>query len=196
MLNEIVSIINQALNANAFADKLFQKAKFYEIVKSTPIKNASGVMEMFPATISEKGECIKVYPDDKNPIQIYHKVNSMPYGLMKEQVGNGMNNIIRSANMSMIVFGLRSKLKLSDEELDLFIAAKLPERLTKTQLTDLKLKDCTIIYNSVDFNSMSVYAREYNTKEYYLKPGHLFFEVKYTIECRLDKRCINTCENC
>lgn len=195
-ISKIVCIINEALNIGVFNDKRFQKADLNGVVKNINQKNSSGNVEIFPATIDNNGEAKKVYPDDKFPVSVYHKINTTQQALLPTQYGNGNNFIKRTTSMSMIVFGMKSKLKLSDNELELFIASKFPDKLTVAQAADLNLKDCNIFYTGSDLNSMTVYAREYNTKDYYLKSNHLFFEVKYTIECKLDKRCINTCKDC
>jgi len=194
-LIEIVDIINDKLKATVFNDKRFQKAAMFGIAKPMPYKKGD-VFELIPTEVNHLGEGKKLVPDDKNPVQCYHKVNAIRNTLSKSQYGNGNDFIIRIAEMSMIVFALRNVIKMSEHDLDFNILASFPAKPTKEQISEMKLNDCTITYNSADFNSMAVYAREYNTKSYYLNTNHLFFEVKYTIECRLNKACINTCTTC
>ncbi len=164
-LDCIVTILNDHLKATAFKDKRFQKAAMYGIAKTLPHKKGD-VYELLPAVLDDLGEGTVLAPDDKNPVQCYHKVNGITNALDKSQYGNGNSNIIRTAAMSMIVFGQRKLLKLTEHELDLFIMVSFLNKLTKAQLSDLQLKDCTINYTSTDFNSMSIFAREYNTKTY------------------------------
>lgn len=194
-LGSIVKIINDSLKTKSFSDKRFQKVAAFGISKSLPYKK-NDVFEFIPTEIDDNGEAKVLFPDDKNPIQFYHKVNSIAYSLQKEQHGNGNDSIVRVAQMSLVVFAQRNKIKLSEEVLDLYIAKGLPSKLTVVQKQELKLNDCTITQVTTDFNSVQLFAREYNTKQYYLKPEHLFFEVKYQIECKLNKSCINTCETC
>lgn len=194
-LNKIVCIINDSLKEKSFNDKRFQKVAAFGISKSLPYKKGD-VIEYIPTELNDNGDAKMLIPDDKNPVQIYHKVNSINYSLQKEQYGNGNDSIVRVANMSMIVFAQRNLIKLSEDMMDLYIIKGMPSKLTTASLTELKLNDCAITQSTTDFNSLAVYAREYNTKKYYLKPEHLFFEVKYQIECKLKKSCINTCETC
>jgi len=196
-VKKIVQIINTQLNAAAFSDKRFQIAQLFDIAKSVPTKNKDKALEILPCIIDDAtGEGKYLYPDDKHPVQVYHKMNSVSVVPDKVQYGNRNDIIVRTASMSMIVFGMRTKLQLSDQDLELIISASLINKLSKAQLADLTLKDCTIQHTATDFNSLGVYQKEYSTKEYYLKPTHLFFEMKYTIECKLDKSCINTCSTC
>lgn len=194
-LNSITKIINDSLKAKPFSDKRFQKVAAFGVSKLLPYKKGD-LMEYIPTELNDNGEGIKLVPDDKNPIQIYHKVNGITYSLQKQQFGNTNDYMVRVANMSMIVFGQRNLIKLNEDMLDLYILSGLPSKLTKEQLTELKLNDCTITSSTTDFNSVALWSREYNSKQYYLKPEHLFFEVKYQIECKLKKSCVNTCEPC
>lgn len=192
-LTPIVAIINETLRTTVLKDKRFMKAKLFEIARVMPVKKGE-IFELVPGIINENGEITKVYPDDKNVIQVYHKINSSSVSVDKAQYGNGNTRLVRTANMSMIIFGLRSTIKRTEDEMDLFISASLPSKLTKQQLIDNELKDCSINHTNTDFNSLQIYSREYNSKQYYLNSSHLFFEMKYTIECKFDKSCINTCE--
>lgn len=194
-LNSVVKIINDTLKATAFNDQRYSAPAMFLITKSLPYQAAAG-FEYIPSVVDNNGEATRVNPDDRNVIQVYHKVNSIANFYSKQQFGNENENIVRTAQMSMIVFGQRNKIKLSDHDLDFNILASFPNKLAKAQLAELKIQDCVISYGSADFNSLQLYSREYNTKSYYLKPNHLFFEVKYTIECRLNKACINTCTEC
>ena len=193
-LNKIVKNINASLRATSFSDKRFASFEANGIVKLLPIQNKTGGYDYRPAELTDSGEGKLLAPDDTKVLQIYHKVNGIEYSLQRERHGNGNENIIRKANMSMMVFALRNKIKLSEEMLDLFILKGVPDKFNKTVLQELNISDCSIKHASTDFNSVQLFQREYGNKTYYLKPEHLFFEVKYQIECRMKKSCINTCE--
>lgn len=193
-LSEIVKLINIALLALAFNVEPRQKAVLFGISKPLPYKvGGDGSYELIPTELDLSGEGKKLIPDDKNPIQIYHKVNSIATVPDKAQYGNSNDKIIRTAQMSMIVWAQSNKIKMMDNELDQLMLSVFPNKIATADLARLQLNACTINYNSSDFNSMPIFAREYATKKYYLNPQHLFFEVKYSIECRLNKSCIKTC---
>lgn len=192
-LDPIVAVINEALRTTVFKDKRFLKPAMFGIAEPTPNK-VGETYESLPGIIRDDGEITMVYPDDKNIIQVYHKVNSLTESADRSQYGNGNSNMIRTASMSMIIFGNRKVIKRRKDDLELFISASIPSKLSKADLIVMGLKDCSITHTSSDFNSLFIYTREYNTKKYYLKPSHLFFEMKYTIECKFNKACINTCE--
>lgn len=193
-LSEIVKLINIALLTLAFNVEPRQKAALFGISKSLPYKlTTGGTYELIPTQLDLLGEAKKLIPDDINPVQIYHKVNSVITVPDKQQYGNTNDKIIRTAQLSMIVWAQSDKIKLFDFELDELMLSIFPNKIATADLTRLQLTGCTINYNSTDFNSMAIFAREYATKKYYLKPQHLFFEVKYSIECRLNKSCIKTC---
>lgn len=194
-LNTITKLINQNLIATSLKDKRFQKVAAYGISKSLPYKKGD-VLEYIPTELCDNGDGKELSPDDKNPIQVYHKMYGTRYSIMKEQYGNGNTSLIRTADMSLIVFAQRNIVKLSEEQMELFVLTGIPNKLTKANLTELNLKDCTINVSSTDFDSVKIFNREYNTKKYYLKPSHIFFEMRYIIECKFDKNCINTCPTC
>lgn len=194
-LNAITQIINDKLKATTLSDKRFQKVSAFNIAKALPVKKADAI-EYIPVELCDNGEGKDIVPDDRYPVMIYHKMNSVAYAFQREQYGNGNDSVVRTAQMSMIVFAQRNLVKLSEDMMELQIVAGIPSKLTKQQLIDLKLNDCTISLTTTDFNSVAISNREYNTKKYYLKPSHIFFEMRYTIECRMKRACINTCTTC
>ncbi len=193
-LSEIVKLINAALLTLAFNTESRQKSALYGISKTLPYKQkADTTYELIPTLLDLDGDGKKLIPDDNNSIQIYHKINSTASIPDKVQYGNTNDKIIRTTQMSMIVWAQSNKINMFDNELDQLMLSVFPNKIAKDKLNEMKLTDCTINYNSTDFNSMAIFMREYATKQYYLNPQHLLFEVKYSIECRLNKSCIKTC---
>lgn len=198
MLNCIVEIINSSLKEKAFNDKRFQKVAAYKVSKSLPYKSEDSGQgySYLPTEINDKGDGVALTPDDRFPVMVYHKMYSTANSNAPSQYGNSNDIVRRTFQMSMIIFAQRDKIKMSEDLLELNIIYGMPSKLSKTQLADLKLRNVTITLGSTDFNSLSLFLREYNTKKYYLKPSYLFFEMRYTIECDVHKACINTCKTC
>ncbi len=193
-LSEIVKIINAILIASAFNTATFQKTKLFGITKTIPYKEkTAGSFELLPTELDLEGNGTKVIPDDNNPLQIYHKINSITTVPDKQQYGNANDKVIRTSQLSMIVWAQMDKIKMTETQLDQLLLSVFPNKLLKADLTRLQLTDAVINMASTDFNSMQIFAREYATKQYYFNPKHLFFEVKYSIECKLSKKCIKTC---
>lgn len=194
-ISSIVSIINDNLIATAFKDKRFQKPALFSISKSIPYPVGDNY-ESIPTEIDERGNGKKLVPDDRDPVRIYHKLLNLASSQDPSQYGNGNGNIVRTYQMSAIVFAQSNLIKMSDHALEEHIMANSVDRLTKAQLASVQMNACFIKQNGTDFNSKAIWEREYNAKKYYLNTNHLFFEMKYTIECRLKKSCINTCTTC
>jgi len=193
-LSKVVSLINDKLKINSLNRMAFQDGKYYGLAQSVA-KYDTDRKEAEPV-IYTGGQEVRCFIDDTFPFQIYHRVTSLPISKPKDlNFGDGNTGILETANMIAVVYGDPEILKIDQYDLSYLIVAGIPSEISKTDLGNSKIQNITIVPQSVNLNSVSVYQGEYQLAEYPLKPQSIYFAVNYQIEISSDKKCLS-CQDC
>lgn len=181
MISDVINHINTGLK------KVFESVpgvKVYGLAQ-TMIKDS----KFIPALVDHTGEGKYIGIDDGSPVILYHKTNSITSIIDKSKaVGREVGAIVNTYNQTLIVYLNRKKLKLTPDELFLFIQAKFPDTLQKEPFTIL------VKITNVILSSEQVWASEYKTL-FSLPPEANLFALNYTIEGSFKKGCFDRCIN-
>ncbi len=193
-LKNIVNFINISLQSTVLKDKRFQNSKVVGITQSI-VRKKGDAFEYVPSYIDDKGEIKYIGVDDSFDIMIYHKVNTISVSKANVNKGYGDNTAYDAnvARMSMIVFGQRNKLMLSNDDLSIYLQSSMPEAVSKKLLNELQFKAANINISDIVLNDQQVFQEEYQGFPFFLKPEQYLFKINYTIESAFLKKCFNTC---
>jgi len=195
-IEQICSIINTSIQQNVLNTSRYQGAKYNalaEIIKDIDEKKEE---IWYPAIIDNDGECHSVVIDDTYPLQIYHRILSLNNELIDvENFGDENQKLKETAQMTMIVISDRNILQIQGEDLIELIAVNLPGKLLQSDLNTLHLNSVNIFASGeAVIDNEIVYKREYNTREFLLKPNSIIYSLAYTIITVFDKKCFLNCE--
>lgn len=192
-LNTIVKFINTSLENGLLKKQPFQNRSVIEVAESfARIEN--NITQLLPGFVDDNGEIKYVGPDDEYSVIIYHKINTVGFGkIVKQGYGDSTGVNTNLARMSMVVFGKRNELKLTNAEMALKLQAIFPESADKNLLQQLQFKKCSITTNDVVLNNLQVFQEEYQGVGYFLKPEQFLLKLNYQIESAFLKECFTTC---
>lgn len=183
---QIIECINDTIKAS-LKDKRFAGSCFHGLAITHEENNSR-----YATTYSIEGEGKQINPDDEHPITIYHKNNGSVTTIATEEFGDGRNRFVKKTSVSMIVIGIRKKLRMTAEDLETAIECSIPGTLSKTMLQSLTLMGVDIQVVQATYNSGEIYKREFNKENKNVDPRLLLVEIRYNIECMFNKTCINT----
>lgn len=144
--------------------------------------------EKKPVIIDRSGNAKNLTVDDKYSMVIYHLLNSISTTKeLRRSYGDSTGEIKNTINGSLIVFSDSGKIKMTTDELFLFLQANWPETLTVTPYNGVK----TLI-NNVILNSRQVWNSQYGVP-YGLKLNQHLTQVNYTIESTHKHGCFVNC---
>lgn len=183
---KIVKHINDSLKACS----LFTDGKFHEIATIIARKKTQAApLETLPGILEGK-DYKTIEPNDKFGLIVYHKVISNQYSYDKQgSFGDGFRNK-SVTEMSMIVWADLLKLKSDVEPV---IIHSMPQGLSTALKQELSLISCLITPTGSTMDRLMVFRQEYPQSDFFLKPNHQFFSIRYRIETSFDKRCIDKC---
>lgn len=182
-IHNIIDSLNGSLG-DLFKSKRFSGAKIH----GTAVTVISSKGEKMPVIIDKNGEGHYVGIDDRYPVRLYHKQNSMSTRVdPKTGIGRGIGDIINTYSLSMIVFLNRKRACLMPDEFLLYIQSNFPDNLTIEPYSNIK-----ILFTGAILNDMQVYNQEYLIPEKLL-PEHNLFQINYTVETSFKKGCFNKC---
>ena len=131
----------------------------------------------FPAIILKSGECINVYAEtDKHDVTLYHRLNAISYQEDNNASWGSNKGYTEVADLSLIVFGKRSK--ISQYEM---------ETIALRAIT----KDNSNSISRSEFNALQVFASEYMGVTYFMGTEYYLFRINYSITSTYNARCIN-----
>jgi hypothetical protein len=192
-IENIVDYINATLKAGSLKDKRFQTGKFLGLTTIVAKRKADKSLAIYPGIVNTQGEFTTVEPNDKFPIVVYHKVLSSGYGYEKDNSYGNTSLIKSQTEMSMIVWGDSNKLKLSASRLEAVFLTGFPQRLSEQARKDLGLRMCLFTPLSSDMDQLRVFRGEYQNVDYFLKPQHSFFQIRYRVDMSFDQGCLDAC---
>jgi hypothetical protein len=189
-LSQIITIINHQLETNVLNTSRFQGGKYYEIAET--VKDGE---IYYPVIIDNDGECQNVVFDDNYPLQIYHKIMSLNYEVVPaDNYGDEVQTIQETAQMSLVLITDRGKLQMTGEDLIALITVNIPGTLLQADLNYLNLYSALMFASGeAIIDNETVYNREYNLKEYLLKPNSIMYSLSYTIVTEFSKKCYSNC---
>lgn len=191
-LDSIVSYINDSLKGSSLSDKRFAAGRFLGLSTIVGVQKDTGVV-LVPAIVDAMGEYKPVDPvDDRYSITVYHKAISNVYGFEKKSYGDEYLQKC-TTEMLLVVAADAKKVLVSAEQLEPLFIYGLPQRLSPELKQKAAFKNCLITPLASDMDKLRVYRQEWPAAEYYLKPYHHLFSLRYRIEASYDKDCIDAC---
>lgn len=186
----IVNYINDAIQANC---SLLAGGTFYGIASVVARKKTqASPLEQLPGILVDHTQYITIEPNDKYALIIYHKIISNTY---QRDTNNSYGDGYRqkaTTDMQLIVWGDSKKLGI-DQELESVVVYSIPLSVAAPVQRTLGLKSCSITPYSSTLDRLTVFRQEYPQSEFFLKPNHQFFSVRYRIESTFDKQCVDMC---
>jgi hypothetical protein len=191
-LKTIVKYINEALQEKVLSRDTFCRQKVVGIAQSMVRFNGEN-KELLPSYVCEKGEAHYLGPDDDFDIIIYHRVNSLAVqkGIINKGFGDSKGYDVNTARMSLVVFGRRDKLRLTNDELAIYLQSAIPEAASSDLMDSLQLKACNINVNDIILNDLQVFNEEFQNIDYFLAPEQFLFKINYSNDSAFLKECYN-----
>ncbi len=185
-LDNIVTEINDAVKSKLTA---FPVADYFGITYSMPKKDGKRLLYL-PAIIDFNGEAKWVTFDDIRDLTLYHKINTSTYSQIKSgSYGDGYDYIQQSYEMDLIVMSDRKKVNVQPDTLEMAIGSNIP---SKSIMSGFEYINITA--TSSNHSSRNVFATEFSGVDYFLKPEHILFSIRYRVELRYQKGCISLCQ--
>lgn len=190
----IVKFINDSLRNGSLKDGKLQAGIFFGLSSIVARKNESGSLGLWPAIANNNGEYKPVQPDDKFPFMIYHKPVSTAYSYAKnDSYGDKYN--IKAATENIIVAWIDSKkTNISAQFFETMIIAGLPLQVTSELKSEMGIISSLITPLSSNMDVLNVFRSEYQNVDFFLKPYHGFFSIRYRIETTFNQACLSACK--
>lgn len=190
-LKQQIELVVNEIRATALSDSRFQSGRFEAIANDVSRTTESESIEVFPAVINEHFEAVPVVVDDTYPIIIYNKIlRKQHFKPAKDYVGyKGVRTLVK-----MVVYGKRSALKITQEQLAAIIEMNFPEVIKHSKFAHLKLSSINVTLIDTNLNSAQVFSEEYKGFQFLLSDNDLYFSINYQIETAFQKGCINICD--
>lgn len=190
-LNRVVCELNEKLIKEAFSFLPAGTIKAYGLTESV-IEAEEDNTKKYPAAIDDNGEATMIDIDDLYSLMMYHKLDSITNSTEKLAMGDGQGNPVESANMALIVFAFRDKVKCGVDMLEAVIKDKLPDvRANIRNNTGALLQNSIFRAGNSTFDKITLLGREYSSIP--LLPELLVFELKYRIDSTWRKGCLTIC---
>lgn len=122
-----------------------------------------------PAIVDPYGEVDMNLFDDRYHVGFYHKLTGKDYTNDPSRGYGNSKSILETANMSMIVYGVRSEILGRDVE----------EKIVHT-INAINGKSVGTV-KSVSWDRNQVFTSEFSNVQFFLKPNIFLFKINYTI---------------
>lgn len=184
-LDNIVTEINNVVKNHLTA---FPTAEYFGIAYVIPKKEGKD-SSYLPAIIDINGEAKWMTFDDVRELSIYHRMVSSTYNMQKQKTyGDGHDYVQQNYDMDMVIMSDRKKICIQPDVLEMAIGSNIPS-VVKLET----IEPANIISVSANHSAKSVFGNEFTGIEYYLKPEHILFSIRYRVELRYLKGCISLC---
>jgi hypothetical protein len=195
-LKYIVNYINQTLDQQLLNDDCFSNKKVIGLAQLLPKINGDKI-QLLPSYVDNDGEAQYVGPEDDYDLIIYHRITSIlvTKGVLKS-FGDVRQSNVNIAKVSLVAFGRRDRIKLTNDELAILLQAAIPDAATKEILQQLQFQAANINLTDIVLNDLQVFQEEFQNVEYFLKPEQFLFKINYQIESAFLKECFKTNCNC
>lgn len=195
-LETIVSLINSGLQKTVLSDKRFATGDYNGIAipvyREKPGASAT-IRQTLPCVYIAGQDPKYVGIDDTYPIIIYHRLlrnNTQPWD---KQFGDGNKFLKAKATMIMIVYADRSRIGISQDDLESLILSGMVDEIPKTQYQSMGVTSLLVTHQETSFNAQAVFAQEYQNADFFLKPESILFQITYIVDSQYRKDCLPIC---
>lgn len=197
LLNKYIDILNSHLKDNLFNDKKFAGCDIGTIAKSVYAKAYENTIVIIPGSIDAEGNEKNYSLDDTFSLQSYHKIISKTYSQppAEQQFGNNKINQ-ESISAYMVFFSSFGRIKITAEELEYQISKSFPSNVERSKINNRAIRSLRFVLQNTNFDSFSVFNREYQNVKYELGVEDILFSMQYQIIALINKDCLNDCEPC
>ncbi len=160
-----------------------------ELPKGSEVYGVAELVTRDDSTLPEiDGKFVGI--DDKHPVIIYHRINSMTSKLnTKSAYGNSAGDISNIYSISMVVFLQHEKAGKYPDQLLLSIQASMPDSKKAPPYNSV-----LITFTGASLDSQSNWTQEYRSgADYRLKSDQFLFKINYIIETTFSKGCFKEC---
>lgn len=194
-LNDITTIINDALKADNFSTSRFQNSRFFGIADRVKITGEE--TERYDVgVIDNDGEVTSVCYDDTYNLSVYHRVLDIEYqDIAENDYGIPGHTMTEFANMKMIIFGNRAKLKVRPENIIAGAIVDFPKELSIAQITALNLNSCVIEMSRAEVDPYSIWDSEFQGSKYEYDTNTILVSIPYKITSTFNKGCFTICQS-
>jgi hypothetical protein len=188
--DRIIAYINEHLKSGSLSASSFLTARYFG--NTTILARKKGdQLEVMPA-VEQAGEFKLVEPDDRYAMTVYHKIGSNTYGTVPKSRGDGYDYKC-TTEITLVCCADSRKVKMQSEVLESLFVFGIPQRISGALLLETGLINCLITPLASDIDKLRVFRQEYPQSEYFLKPFHQLFLLRYRIETTFNKACIDAC---
>lgn len=181
-----IDIVNVELN-KAFSSPM--NVAIYGISELFPKKDKTGSSSVLPGISDSQGQIKYVGYDDKNPVILYHRLNSaQQIERPGSSYGDERTDQITTYNLSLYVYSDRGAICSNQPELLELIQTRFPDSLIISGY-----KTVVVRVQSVNFNTQSILRSEYQGTDARLRPERVLIQINYQIETTLRKKCALRC---
>ena len=180
MVNSVLNDIVESLQG------LYSKwpgAKSYGIAEL--VRRGEGLV---PGVVDDKGEIKYVGPDDTRPVISYHRLTGLN-STVAASYGNRLGDVVNTYSITLVVWMDRTKTKMSQDQMLLYIQANTPDFLKATTLS----KKVIVRFTGAILNSQTVFNTEFAGTEFRLPAEKTMFQINYTLQVQFDKSCLKEC---
>lgn len=157
--------------------------------KGSEVNGLAELVPMEEITLPEiDGKFVGI--DDKYPIRIYHRLNSVLSRLVtKTSYGESAGDYSNNYQVSMVIFLQHERAKLYPDESLLLIQANFPDFIKMAPY-----KKIIITFSGAGLDSQTNWIQEYKSgTDYKLKSDQFLFKINYSIETIFSKGCFKEC---
>lgn len=185
-LDKIVNNIDDALKGRLTAFPTGHYAGLvYQIAR---IKDKK--YEYLPAIVTESGDAQWITFDDIREMAVYHRIVNSSYDQIKDQsYGDGYDAFQHNYDLDLVVMADRKKVFVTPDVLEAAISSNIPLKISVPNADYINIRPV-----SANHNSRSVFGQEFVGGNYFLKPEHILFSIRYRVELRYRKGCISLCQ--
>jgi len=194
-VDKIVAQLNTEIEAELNQNSALQNHILYGIAEPSYV-NSEAKPTIQPCVINLDGEGTPVIYDDSYNLSIYHRIFQEPVQAVQGMsFGNKAQDWVRtSTDMEMVVWAHRTKVKMNPRILAGQLFAMIPgTQITVTDTSNNKVGTAVLLVNNTNFDSLSIFGRDYRGSEYFVGEQLMLFGIRYTIESTFRKECFNTC---
>ena len=191
-LNSISLMINGYLQSGAFNSNRYQNGKYYGI--ADPIKTVVNDAEMMNYNyIDNNGEAESVVMDDRYPFVIFHRVMNISYKNADPEYGDSGETMEETADMRLVFFGQRLRMKTRPENVIAAIAMNIPKEFTATDISALQINSLVVEMGDVNHDPYQVWNDNFQGTEFALDTDTVGVAISYRIVSTFNKCCFSIC---
>lgn len=163
-------------------------AEIYGLSDLIQRKDNAGKLSYVPCVVTKDGQAKYVGFDDKTPLVIYHRLNTVnQIERVGSSYGDDRTDQISTYNNYMYIYGDRKFVGDQSELLEL-VETNLPDSMDISGY-----KGIVIRVTNVNFNALTIIKGEYQGLIVTMRPERVFVQIYYQIETTFRKKCKERC---